>query len=59
MAEIDVVKKNSRVWLWVLIAIVIVAALLFVMRGSGVPRAGQLIEPGHQPMVAVSTVMQV
>ena len=35
MTEIDVVKKSSRAWLWVLIALVIIAVLFFLVRGGG------------------------
>ena len=31
MADIDVVKKGSRAWLWIVIALVILLALWFVM----------------------------
>jgi len=34
MADIDVVKKGSHTWLWVLLAIVIALILWFVLSGS-------------------------
>jgi hypothetical protein len=35
MADIDVVKKGSHVWLWIILAIVIALVLWYVMAGSG------------------------
>jgi len=35
MADIDVVKKGSHTWLWILLAIVIALILWFVLSGSG------------------------
>ena len=35
MADIDVVKKGSNLWLWIILAIVIGLALWFMMAGSG------------------------
>jgi hypothetical protein len=34
MADIDVVKKGSHVWLWIVLAIVIALVLWYVMAGS-------------------------
>ena len=52
MADIDVVKKSSHTWLWIVIAIAIVLALWFMMAGGGTePRAGSLIN-GGQPLAA-------
>jgi len=35
MADIDVVKKGSHLWLWIMLAIVIALILWFVLSGSG------------------------
>jgi bacteriorhodopsin len=34
MANIDVVKKGSRLWLWIMLAVVIVLVLWFVLGSS-------------------------
>jgi hypothetical protein len=34
MADIDVVKKGSHTWLWIMLAIVIALILWFVLSGS-------------------------
>jgi hypothetical protein len=34
MADIDVVKKGSHLWLWIMLAIVIALILWFVLSGS-------------------------
>ena len=47
MADIDVVKKGSSSWLWIVIALVVLAIILwFVMRGDAVPQAGFLLDNG-------------
>ena len=49
MADIDVVKKGSSSWLWIVIALVVLAIILwFVMRGDPVPQAGFLLDNGLQ-----------
>jgi len=35
MADIDVVKKGSHVWLWIILAIVVALILWYVLAGSG------------------------
>ena len=35
MADIDVVKKGSNLWLWIVLAMVIGLALWFMLAGSG------------------------
>jgi hypothetical protein len=44
MADIDVVKKDSgsNVWLWVILALVIVAIVWYVMARPGAAQAGWL-----------------
>jgi hypothetical protein len=57
MAEIDVVKKSSRVWLWVVIAIMVLAVLFFMTRGTSDTRTGHLIDHRGQPDTVVALVM--
>jgi hypothetical protein len=56
MADIDVVKKGSRTWLWIVIALAIVVALFFMMRGGQRQgqgsRTGSLLNQGGQPLAA-------
>jgi hypothetical protein len=59
MTEIDVVKKSSRVWLWIVMAILVLAALFFMTRGgSDNTRTGHLIDHRGQPSMVVALVMQ-
>jgi hypothetical protein len=45
MADIDVVKKGSHTWLWIMLAIVIALILWFVLSGSrGTPQTGMLFD---------------
>ena len=47
MADIDVVKKGSSTWLWIVIALVVLALILwFVMSGDPAPQTGLLLEDG-------------
>jgi hypothetical protein len=61
MADIDVVPKrrSSLMWLWIVIAIVVIVALWFGLRGGGTSpaRTGRLAVP-PVPMVtaAVATL---
>ena len=52
MADIDVVKKGSRTWLWVVLALIVLAALFFMMGGSSGARTGSLMIEGGQPLAA-------
>jgi len=55
VADIDVVKKSSNTWLWIVIAIAVVVALWFMMAGRGnEQRAGSAIN-GGQPLAAALT----
>ena len=54
MGDIDVVKKGSRTWLWVVIALVIALAVYFMMRGGSGPDVGSLMMEGRQPLAATS-----
>ena len=52
MADIDVVKKGSSSWLWIVIALVVLALILwFVMRGDPAPQTGVLLENGFPALV--------
>lgn len=52
MADIDVVKKGSHVWLWILIALVVVVALFFLFGRGSETRSGFLDRNGGQPLAA-------
>ena len=52
MADIDVVKKSSNTWLWVVIALVIVIALFFLFGRNTDTRTGFLNQKGGQPLAA-------
>lgn len=60
MADIDVVKKESRTWLWVLLVLAALLILWFLMsRGdAGTQQIGQLFE-GRQPHHAAASVRPV
>jgi len=51
MADIDVVKKGSNVWLWVILAIVIALVLWYALAGSGArsQQTGWRINQGVHP----------
>ena len=53
MADIDVVKKGSRAWIWVLLAILLALVLWFVFAGMGTQQIGSM-EPGGQPLHAAA-----
>jgi hypothetical protein len=52
MADIDVVKKSSHVWLWILIALVVVVALFFLFGRGSETRSGFLDRNGGQHFAA-------
>jgi hypothetical protein len=54
MADIDIVpKRNSMTWVWVLLAIVLVAFLVWAMMGRGdAPGSGSLHPDGRSPGAA-------
>jgi hypothetical protein len=59
MADIDVVKKGSRAWLWVLIVLAALVLLWFLMANDGgttVQQTGQRIMEGGQPQLAAVLV---
>jgi hypothetical protein len=53
MADIDVVKKGSRAWVWVLLAILLALVLWFVFAGMGTQQIGSM-EQGGQPLYAAA-----
>jgi hypothetical protein len=57
MADIDVVKKGSYVWLWIILAIVIALVLWYVMAGSGArsTRTGLTLDHGGPLAVQVAS----
>jgi hypothetical protein len=57
MANIDVVKKRSNVWLWV-IALVILAVVLFALfgMGDGPPTGGTPVSHLLSPALTVNAV---
>jgi Na+/H+ antiporter NhaC len=52
MADIDVVKKSSHTWLWIVVALVIVIALFFLFGTGSETRSGVLDRNGGQPLAA-------
>jgi bacteriorhodopsin len=57
MADIDVVpKRKSNVWLWVLIALVVIAVLWMVFGRSQAPATGQLFEQTPATLASVTAV---
>jgi hypothetical protein len=56
MADIDVVKKGSRTWLWVLLVIAILMIVWFMMGATGTPTTGRVIAPLSQPAESVRVV---
>ena len=55
MAEIDVVKKGSRAWVWVLMIIALALVLWFLFAG-GNSQSGLMQETGGQPHLAAAFV---
>ncbi len=51
MVDIDVVKKGSNLWLWIVLAVVIGLALWFMLAGSGtgVNGSGTRLNDGARP----------
>ena len=52
MADIDVVKKGSHTWLWILIILVILVAVFFLFVRNPETRTGVLNQKGGQPFAA-------
>lgn len=51
MDEIDIVKKRSHVWMWV-VGLIILAAIIWAvvaMSGRGTSPASELVTPTPQP----------
>jgi hypothetical protein len=53
MADIDVVKRGSRAWIWILVAIILAVVLWFMMAGTE-PRVGNRLDIGGQPLAAAA-----
>ena len=57
MADIDVVKKRSNVWIWIIAAIVLVAIVWFVMgRDSRASATGMRTLPPASSVTAAAPV---
>lgn len=55
MADIDIVKKRSRTWLWVVLAIIVAAVLVFVFANGRSTRPGSgSVAPVGQPLAATT-----
>jgi hypothetical protein len=57
MADIDIVRKPSRTWLWILLALIVLAAIAFVLLRPADPTvvpapATNGGAPGAAPLVA-------
>jgi bacteriorhodopsin len=52
MADIDVVKKSSHAWLWIVIAVIAIIALFFFFSQRRETRNGFLDQDGGQPLAA-------
>jgi bacteriorhodopsin len=59
MADIDVVKKSSQTWLWIVVALVIVIALFFLFGTGSETRSGLLDRNGRQPLAATPSLAHV
>jgi len=57
MAEIDVVKKSSHTWVWVLIVLVVLIAAYFMFGRSPEPRTGSVNTYGGQPLAAALAIL--
>jgi hypothetical protein len=53
MADIDVVKKGSRAWIWVLLAILLALFLWFMLAGTGTQQTAST-EQGGRPLYAAA-----
>jgi hypothetical protein len=54
MAEIDVVKKRSRAWIWVLMLVILALVLWFTIGSAGDERTGVYLH--GQPHIAAAHV---
>lgn len=46
MADIDVVKKGSRTWPWILMLVALALILWFVMTRNNTPPTGRMLDAG-------------
>jgi hypothetical protein len=55
MADIDVVKKGSRAWLWITLIVLAIIIIWFMMARSGTnPQTGALLQDGGLPLGAAA-----
>jgi len=57
VADIDIVpKRKSSTWLWILLAIIVAIALMWVLtKRDTAPRSGSIPQPGHWLVAAMPT----
>jgi len=53
MADIDVVKKSSHAWIWILMIVILALVAWFVMRGNRTRTVGELENGGPPQITAV------
>lgn len=55
MADIDIVPKHrSRAWLWVILAIIVIAIIWFALASGRSPnRTGSVLAPAAAPVAVV------
>ena len=60
MADIDVVKRGSHVWLWIILAVVVALILWYVLAGARVAPAqtGMRIDHGGQALQVTGDYLQ-
>jgi hypothetical protein len=57
MADIDVVpKRRSYTWLWVLLAVIVIAALIWAFAGGPTNRVTKVLQ--HAPNIASVSVIR-
>ena len=55
MADIDVVKKGSPVWMWIVLAVALALILWFVLAGTAArQQTGSFIHERGQPLPAAA-----
>ncbi len=59
MADIDIVPKHrSRTWLWIVLAIIIIAIIWFALAsGHGASRLGAMLDGGFATQAAVRPLL--
>ena len=57
MQEIDVVKKGSSAWVWIVIALAVVALVLWMMMsGDRTPQTGRALMPVMESVSAAAVL---